>query len=188
MLPLPVSLPLFPLRVLGTLCCSACTRKNISSSNKIQRNYKELKITTRRHSWSKLRTRYKRPNAQCPLLNNREPEQERCLPPAHGTPEPGTSRRLLDMTPQSRVPPADRWRGDCPLHMTSQSRVPPADRWTRHPRPGVPPADRWTHPQPQPVPAAPSFSSYCLSSPPTPTSPVAAGAPVKPRLDFLSDL
>ena len=44
-----------------------------------------------------------------------------------------------------------------------------ADRWTRHPRPGVPPADRWTHPQPQPVPAAPSFSSYCLSSPPTPT-------------------
>ena len=29
----------------GSLCCSACTWTNISSSNKIQRNYKELKIT-----------------------------------------------------------------------------------------------------------------------------------------------
>ena len=29
----------------GTLGCSACTRKTISSSNKIQRNYKGLKMT-----------------------------------------------------------------------------------------------------------------------------------------------
>ena len=45
----------------GTLCCSACTWTNVSSSNKIQRNYKGLKITVCMHSWDKLwKTRYKK--------------------------------------------------------------------------------------------------------------------------------
>ena len=45
----------------GTLCCSACIWTNIFSSNKIQRNYKGLKITVCMHSWGKLWTaRYKK--------------------------------------------------------------------------------------------------------------------------------
>ena len=38
----------------GTLCCSACPWTNISSSNRIQRNYKRLKITACLHCWGKL--------------------------------------------------------------------------------------------------------------------------------------
>ena len=37
-------------------CCNAWTRTNISSSNKIQRNYKGLKIAVCMHSWGKLWT------------------------------------------------------------------------------------------------------------------------------------
>ena len=45
----------------GTLCCSACTWTNISLGNKIQRNYKGLKITAYMCSWSEFWTRYKNP-------------------------------------------------------------------------------------------------------------------------------
>ena len=36
------------------ICCSACTRRNVSSSNKIQRNCKGLKIPVCVHNWGKL--------------------------------------------------------------------------------------------------------------------------------------
>ena len=44
----------------GTLCCSACTWTNVSWSNRIQRNYKGLKITACMCSWGKLWRRYKK--------------------------------------------------------------------------------------------------------------------------------
>ena len=75
----------------GTLCCSACTWINVSSSNKIQRNYKELKITA--CSWGQLwTTRYKK--TKNPTATSEEPgakaggqEKSRVLlmPPAHNT-------------------------------------------------------------------------------------------------------
>ena len=40
----------------GTHCCSACSWTNIFFSDKIQRNYKGLKITAYMHSWGKLWT------------------------------------------------------------------------------------------------------------------------------------
>ena len=45
----------------GTLCCSTYTWTNVSSSNKIQRKYKELKMTTCISNWARLwTTRYKK--------------------------------------------------------------------------------------------------------------------------------
>ena len=41
----------------GTLCCNACTWTNISSSYKIQRHYKALKITACMRSWGKFWTK-----------------------------------------------------------------------------------------------------------------------------------
>ena len=41
----------------GTLCCSACNWTNGSLRNKIQRNYKGLKMTVCTGSWGKLRTK-----------------------------------------------------------------------------------------------------------------------------------
>ena len=56
----------------GTLCCSACTWTKISSSNKIQRNYKGLKITVM-GSWGKLWTaRYKK-DQKNPTAASEEP-------------------------------------------------------------------------------------------------------------------
>ena len=56
----------------GTLCCSACTWTNSSSSNKIQRNYKGLKITVM-GSWGKLWTaRYKK-DQKNPTAASEEP-------------------------------------------------------------------------------------------------------------------
>ena len=40
----------------GTHCRSACTWTNIFFSNKMQRNYKGLKVTAYMHSWGKLWT------------------------------------------------------------------------------------------------------------------------------------
>ena len=46
---------------LGPFCCSACTWTHVSSGNKIQRNYKRLKITACMRSWGKLWiTRYEK--------------------------------------------------------------------------------------------------------------------------------
>ena len=57
--------------------CNACTWTNVSSSYKIQVNYKGLKITVCVHSWGKFWTKdTKRPKkAQLPLLKSREQKQ-----------------------------------------------------------------------------------------------------------------
>ena len=55
-------------------CCNACTWKNVPQSNKIQRNYKGLKITACMYSWGKFWTKdIKKP--QLPLLKSREQKQ-----------------------------------------------------------------------------------------------------------------
>ena len=60
----------------GTVCCSAGTWTNVSSSNKIQRNYKGLKITACVCSWDKLWTiRYKKTKTQLPPLKSWEQKQ-----------------------------------------------------------------------------------------------------------------
>ena len=75
-------------------CCNACTWTNISSSYKIQRNYKGLKITAYMHSWGKFWTkdikRPKKPN--CHFLMSHEQKQGvgsksrvLCMPSAHST-------------------------------------------------------------------------------------------------------
>ena len=56
----------------GTLCCSACTWTNVSSSNKIQRNYEGLKVTVCTHSWGNLwATGYKK--TKNPAATSEEP-------------------------------------------------------------------------------------------------------------------
>ena len=70
----------------GTLCCSACTWTNVSSSNKIQRNYKGLKITVCMCSWGKFWTSYKetkKPN--CHFWRARKKSRVLRMPPAHNT-------------------------------------------------------------------------------------------------------
>ena len=75
----------------GTLCRSACTWTNISSSNEIQRNYKGLKITVCMQSWGKLWTiRYKKTEkTQLPLLKSRKAayleQKQKHIPPAFST-------------------------------------------------------------------------------------------------------
>ena len=44
----------------GTLCCSSYTWTNVSSSNRLQKKCKGLKVTVSIHSWGKLWTRYKK--------------------------------------------------------------------------------------------------------------------------------
>ena len=74
----------------GALCCSACTWTNVSSSNKIEGNYEQLKITTCMCSWGKLWTRHKKTQkTQLPLLKSRgrvgNKSRALCTPPAHAT-------------------------------------------------------------------------------------------------------
>ena len=57
------------------LNCSACTWTHISWSNRIQRNYKELKITACMCSWGKLLTRYKKTRTQPLFLMSQEQKQ-----------------------------------------------------------------------------------------------------------------
>ena len=60
----------------GILYCNVCIWTNVSWSNKIQRNYKGLKITVCMSSWNKLRTRYKKTRGtQLPLLKSPEQKQ-----------------------------------------------------------------------------------------------------------------
>ena len=76
----------------GTLCCSACTRTKISSSNRIQRNYKGLKITagmcSRGKSWT---TRYKKAKPNCHFWGARSKSRTLCTIPAHSI-----TRRWVD--------------------------------------------------------------------------------------------
>ena len=65
----------------GTLCCRACTCSEVPLSNKIQINYKTLKITACTLSWGKLWTRYKRPKIQLSLLKSWEQKQILQMPP-----------------------------------------------------------------------------------------------------------
>lgn len=66
----------------GILCpssCNACTRTNIST-NKIQRNYKGLKITVYMESWGKLwARRHKNLKTQLQLFKSREQNRVLCI-------------------------------------------------------------------------------------------------------------
>ena len=66
----------------GTLCCNACTWINISSSNKIQRNNKGLKITTCMYSGGKLwMKRYQRTKKHnCHFWRARSKSRVLCMP------------------------------------------------------------------------------------------------------------
>ena len=79
----------FKLRQAGTLCCSSCTWTDLSSSNKIQRNYKGLKITECMCSWDKVRTKDtkgpREPN--CHFWRVRGKSRAWCMPPALSTPK-----------------------------------------------------------------------------------------------------
>ena len=60
----------------GTLYCRASTWTNVSFSNRLQRNYKGIKITVCMQSWGKLWTiRYKKTQIQLPLLKCPEQKQ-----------------------------------------------------------------------------------------------------------------
>ena len=75
---------------LGALCCSACTWTNVSSSNKIQRNYKEIKITACMHSWSKLWTKsYKKTKNPTATSEELGAKAEYSACPLHTTPPKG---------------------------------------------------------------------------------------------------
>ena len=62
---------------LGILCFSACTWTNISCSNKIQRNYKGLKITESTAQLGQIMNNKntKRPKTQLPLLRSQGQKQ-----------------------------------------------------------------------------------------------------------------
>ena len=70
-----------------TLCCSACTWTNVSWSNKIQINYKGLKITVCMCSWGKLWTKYKkRPKSPTAALEEPGAKAGHCACPLHTAP------------------------------------------------------------------------------------------------------
>ena len=71
----------------GILYYSSCTWPKVSSSSKIQRNYKGLKIAVHMlHSWGKWWTRrYKKIKTQLTLLKSRSTSRVLCMPPALNT-------------------------------------------------------------------------------------------------------
>ena len=90
----------------GTLCCSACSWTNVSFGNKIQRNYKGLKIAVCVHTWDKLGTtrnkntkkkhpKTKRPNSH-PTAMSEElgAKAGYCSCPLHTTPPKGWANHL----------------------------------------------------------------------------------------------
>ena len=132
----------------GTLCCSARTWTNDSSSNKIQRNYKGLKVAACMHT-------------QVGQIMDKIRKDQK--PNCHFR-RAGSKSRVLHMRP---------------AHTTTKGV-------------GRPPKPRlWTHPYPHPIEGASSppprgaskGTCYLLSLPHT-----AAGAPVKPCLNFLSGI
>ena len=146
----------------GTFCCSACTWTNVSSSNKLQRNYKGLKKKLQactagaNYEQQDTKRQKKKKKTQLPLLKSREQK--------HGV---GSKSRVLRMTPHSTQPKG----------------------WAKHlshpfgPTPGHTPAL-----PPHKEPARPPLGEqagncYLFLFPPA-----TAGAPVKPCLNFLSGL
>lgn len=88
-----LSTPLWDRLGPGALCCSAWTWKNMSFCNRIQRNYKALKITACK-LWVILWTRYKKAQNQLPPLRGvRSKSWVLCMLPAHSTTQ-GVSRPL----------------------------------------------------------------------------------------------
>ena len=81
-----------------TLCCSACTGTNISCSNIIQRNYKELKITVFMGSWDKLWTSYKKTKNAAVTSEELGTEAWQCTCPLHSTPPKGSARHASHPT------------------------------------------------------------------------------------------
>ena len=79
----------------GILCCSACTWTNISSSKKIQRNCKGLKITVCIHSWGKLWTRrYKKTKTPTAISEELGAKAGYWACPLHSTPPRGWADHL----------------------------------------------------------------------------------------------
>ena len=141
-------------------CCNTCTWTNVSLSNKIQRNYKRLKIIVCMCSWGKLRTRRykktKKPN--CHFWRA------------------GSKNRVS-------VAKAGYW--ECPLHST------PPKGWTKLLSYPFSSTHRLTSTYPHsiqgtslPPPRGASKGNHYLFSLP----PAAAGAPVKPSLNFWSGI
>ena len=138
----------------GALCCSAYTWTHVSSSNKIQRNYRGLKITACMCSWGKFWTK-RPPKTQPPLLRGWEqkPCQEQKQGTAHAPctqhhPWGGQSTSAtLPAGPRDTSPPSPHIRNQLPLRGASKG------------------------------------TCYLFS-----LSPAAARAPIKPGLNFLSDL
>ena len=63
----------------GTLCCSTCTWTNTSLSNRMQRNYKGLKITACMCCWGKLPTiRFKKSKNPTATSEEQEAKTEYC--------------------------------------------------------------------------------------------------------------
>ena len=78
-----------------TLCCSACTWTNVSSSNKIQRNYKGLKITVCMCSWGRLWTkRYKETKSTTATSEEPGAKAGSYACPLHTTPPKGWADHL----------------------------------------------------------------------------------------------
>ena len=74
----------------GTLCCSAYTWTNISLRNRIQRNYKELKITAYMRSWGRLwTTRYEKTKNPTATSEESGAKAGYCSWPLHTAPPRG---------------------------------------------------------------------------------------------------
>ena len=86
----------------GTPYCSGCIWMRYFWSNKIQRNYKGLKITARICSWSKLWTKRQKTNKQKPNNCHFWRARSKCrvsgvkagMCPLHATPPKGWANRL----------------------------------------------------------------------------------------------
>ena len=84
---------------LGLLAAVLAPGQNIPSNNKIQRNYKGLKITTCVCSWGKLwTTRYKKPNTQLSLLKSREQKEGTAHASPPTTPPKGWASHLRHLS------------------------------------------------------------------------------------------
>ena len=144
----------------GTLGCSAGTWTDSSLSHKIQRNYKGLKITECMCSWGKLRTtRYEK--TKKPTATSEDPGAKA-----------GWAKARYCARPLHTTPPKG-WANH--LSCPSNSTPAPAPTLTLYKEPTHRPAslqDRVSQ-----------GICYLFSFPPA-----AAGAPVKPWLNFLSGL
>lgn len=82
----------------GTLCCSAYTWMEVSSSNKMQRHYKGLKITECLNIWGKFWTRYKKTKKPTATSEDLRGKAGRCAWTLHTAPPRGWKDHLSHPT------------------------------------------------------------------------------------------